>query len=66
MNTKLDSAYLIGWITLMYDGKCRSGLAIGPDLRPGTNNVVVLTADGVRTFKCEKMENIVNETVLYA
>lgn len=55
-----------GWFKFEYDGKERGGLAIGPDTRPGTNNIVCLTVDGVRTFKCEKIKNLVDETVLYA
>jgi hypothetical protein len=66
MITKPDSANLIGWMTFLYDGKARGGLIIGPDTRPGTNNVVCLTADGVRAFKVSKMEEVVDETTLYA
>jgi len=55
-----------GWFKFTYDDKPRSGLVIGPDTRPNTNNVVCLTADGTRTFKVEKMNNVVDETVLYA
>ena len=53
-----------GWLTFKYSDKERSGLAIGPDTRPGTNNVVVLTRDGVRTFNAQKMKDVVNETVI--
>jgi hypothetical protein len=55
-----------GWFRFQYDDKPRSGLIIGPDTRPNTNNVICLTVDGVRAFKCEKIKEAVNETVLYA
>lgn len=38
----------------VYNGKPRFGLDMGDDERPGTNNRVVLTLDGVRTFNKDK------------
>jgi hypothetical protein len=56
----------IGWLTFMYSDQTRMGYALGPDLRPGTNNLVVLTPDGTRTFNVSKMTQVVNESELYA
>lgn len=55
-----------GWFRFLYKGEERYGLAIGPDTRPRTNNTVMLTDKGVRTFTLSKMENIVNETTVIA
>ena len=55
-----------GWLSFRYNDEVRNGLVIGPDTRPGTNNVVCCTADGIRTFKVEKMQDVIDETVLYA
>ena len=54
-----------GWLRFQYKLTERIGYAIGPDLRPGTNNLVVLTPDGTRTFNVDKMLNVVNESELY-
>lgn len=43
------------WIKCVYNGKPRFGLDMGDDERPGTNNRVVLTLDGIRTFDKDKM-----------
>lgn len=55
-----------GWYRFDYNGKPRMGLVIGPDTRPGTNNAVILTEEGVRMYKYSKMENIINETTVIA
>lgn len=55
-----------GWFRFRYNDKERLGFVIGPDLRPNTNNVVCLTADGTRAFNVAKMTEVVNETELYA
>lgn len=54
-----------GWLTFTYSDKPRMGFAIGPDTRPGTANLVVLTPDGTRTFNVTKMLNVANESELY-
>jgi len=54
-----------GWLRFQYKETERIGYAIGPDLRPGTNNLVVLTPDGTRTFTVTKMTEVVNESELY-
>ena len=38
----------------VYNGKPRFGLDLGDDERPGTNNRVVLTLDGIRTLNKDK------------
>jgi len=55
-----------GWFRFLYSDKPRLGLVIGPDTRPNTNNVVCLTADGIKTFNVTKMEEVVDETTLIA
>lgn len=50
-NSSVDG---LTWVTLVYNGKPRFGLDMGDDERPGTNNRVVLTLDGVRTFDKDK------------
>lgn len=54
------------WAEFEYDGKPRLALVMGPDTRPGTNNLICLTPDGVRAFKPEKMANLRDVTVEYA
>ena len=45
----------IRWIACMYDGKPRAGLDLGSDPRPGTENLMVRTPDGIRTFRKDKI-----------
>lgn len=52
------------WIACVYNGKPRIGLDLGDDSRPGTNNRVVLTLDGIRTFKKDGMIGLRDVTTL--
>lgn len=47
------------WIEFTYNAERRFGLDLEEDGRPGTNNRVVLTDRGIRTFKVNGMEDIV-------
>jgi hypothetical protein len=53
-----------GWFRFDYNNKPRLGLVIGPDTRPGTNNVVCLVPGGIKTFNVKKMEKVSNETTI--
>jgi hypothetical protein len=45
-------------VRFVYNMKPRLGVDMGDDERPGTNNLMVLTADGIRAFTKTKMEDI--------
>lgn len=52
------------WLQLEYNDKIRIGLDMGDDARPGSNNRVVITLDGIRTFNKDLMENVEDVTTL--
>ena len=52
------------YLAFMYSGKPRVGLAVCDDDRPGTDNLVVITLDGIRTFKKSNMVSVRNVTTI--
>lgn len=52
------------YITCTYHGKPRVGLDLGDDTRPGTSNRVIITLDGIRTLKKDKMIALEDITTL--
>ncbi len=54
------------YLSFIYNDKPRVGLALGPDTRPGTNNLACATLDGIRTFKQSKMFDIQDVTTVVA
>lgn len=52
------------WIACFYNGKPRVGLDLGDDQRPGTRNRVVITLDGIRTFKTAQMFDLRDVTTI--
>jgi hypothetical protein len=54
----------VRWLACNYNGKSRVGLDLGDDKRPGTNNRVWRTLDGIRTFNKTKIKDIVDVTIL--
>lgn len=41
-----------------YNGKPRRGIDLGNDSRPDTNNRMVFTLDGLRSFKKDRIEDL--------
>lgn len=48
-------------VTFVYNAKPRLGVNMGDDQRPGTNNLMVLTNEGIKAFNKAKMENLHRE-----
>lgn len=46
------------FVTFTYNNKLRYGLHLGDDARPNTNNITVMTTDGLRTFNKDKVEGM--------
>ena len=47
------------WVEFIYNDKPRCGLYVGDDTRPGTDNMMVQTVEGVRAFSRCKVEKLV-------
>jgi len=54
----LESPVVPQIITFVYNAKPRLGVDMGDDNRPGTNNLMVLTEQGIKAFNKSKMENL--------
>lgn len=54
----------IRWLKFNYSGRPRMGLEVGDDPRPGTNNLMVATTEGFRTFNKDGMIGVTDATTL--